>query len=74
MSDSKRLSLDVSGNMYETIEGLAEDLNTSKSDVLKRAVVLLEVCNDARRDGYQFGIAEDRESFNREIVGIFKGN
>jgi predicted transcriptional regulator len=68
------MSLDVSKQLHDAISNMADDLNTSKSDVLKRALVFLEVVNDARKDGYKFGLAENTDSFDREIVGIFKGH
>ena len=67
---SIRLSLDVSPELNEALEQLAQATHGSKSDVLRKAVVLMEVAVRARREGKRFGIAEPGEKLSTEIVGL----
>lgn len=65
-----RLSLDISGELNDKVEELAEEINGTKSDVLRRAIALLDLAIQARKDGKKFGIAEKSQQLTTEIVGI----
>lgn len=65
-----RLSLDVSRELYELLEELAEKTDSTKSDVLRRSVALMEVYVDAKQQGKKFGIADKDQPLATEIVGI----
>lgn len=65
-----RLSLDISPEMNELIAQLAERTGSTKSEVLRKAIVLMEVAVDAKRQGKKFGIAEKDQQLATEIVGI----
>ena len=55
-----RLSLDVNNDTYETIQRLAEMMDTrNKSEVLRRAIKLLEATMTAQQQGKSVGIARD---------------
>lgn len=66
-----RLSLDVSPEIFETIEGLAKDSHTTKSAVLRKAIELIRIAADAKRRGQAVGVV-DRKSKRlvREILGV----
>jgi hypothetical protein len=72
--DSVRLSLDVSGDMNDSLEKIADDLGTSKSDVLRRAVVLLEIIYEAQKEDGElaFGLTRNNEQLDREIIGFLR--
>lgn len=64
-----RLSLDVSPQLYETLDKLANKTHGSKSDVLRKAIVLMEVALEAKERRQKLGLLnEDREVVS-EIVG-----
>lgn len=66
-----RLSLDVSPELYETIEGLAKDSHTTKSGVLRKAIELIRVANEAKHRGQLVGIVDKKNKrLVREIVGV----
>jgi hypothetical protein len=65
-----RLSLDVSPELYETLNTLATKLHSSKSDVLRKAVALLEVAVRAKEEHKKFGVAAPDQTLETEIVGI----
>jgi hypothetical protein len=65
-----RLSLDVSPELYATLNSLAAKLHTTKSDVLRKAVALLEVAVRAKEENKKFGIAAPEQTLETEIVGL----
>jgi predicted transcriptional regulator len=65
-----RLSLDVSPELYETLNRLAAKLHSTKSDVLRKAVALLEVAVRAKEEHKKFGVATPDQTLETEIVGL----
>lgn len=65
-----RLSLDVSPELNEVLERLADATHGSKSDVLRKAIALMEVAVDAKENGKKLGIVERGQTVSTEIVGI----
>lgn len=70
MSRKIRLSFDVSEEANELIEKLAKDIGGTKSDVLRKAVSLMEVALDGKKRGLKLGLADKEELLKTEIVGI----
>lgn len=65
-----RLSLDVSQELNELLQTLSSEIDGSKSDVLRKGIVLMEVLVKARKQGKKFGIAEKDQVLVTEIVGL----
>jgi predicted transcriptional regulator len=65
-----RLSLDVSPELNEALEQLASRLHTTKSDVLRKAIALMEVAVRAKDEHKKFGIAAPNQPLETEIVGL----
>ena len=65
-----RLSLDISTELDSLLEQLAAATGSTKSDILRKAIALMEVAVEAKRQGKKFGIAEKDEQLTTEIVGI----
>jgi len=69
--DKVRLSLDVSPELNHLLEELADQTGTTKSDVLRKAIALMDVAVDAKREGKRVYISDRApEGASREIVGI----
>lgn len=68
--ETVRLSLDVSVELNVLIGQLASDTNSTKSDVLRRAVTLLSIAVDAKRQGKKIGIAEKDQPLTTEIIWL----
>lgn len=66
-----RLSLEVSPQLNNLLEHLADQLGVTKSDVLRKAVVLMKVAVEANQQGKKMGIAEKDQPLSTEIVGLF---
>ncbi len=65
-----RLSLELSPEANALLEDLAEKIGGTKSEVLRKAIVLMELAVEARRQGKKFGIAEKDQPLAKEIVGL----
>lgn len=66
-----RLSLEVTPEMYELIESLTTSIGAgSKSEVLRRAIMMMRAANEARRKGKHVGIASSSEDLETEFIGI----
>lgn len=65
-----RLSLDVSVELNKLINQLAKETNSTKSDVLRRAVTLLNIAVDAKQQGKKIGIAERDQPLATEIIWL----
>lgn len=65
-----RLSLDVSPELNNLIEDLAARTHGTKSDVLRKAIALMDVAVSANEKGMKVGIADDDRTLNTEFVGL----
>ena len=65
-----RLSLAVSPELDNLLQTLADKTGTSKSEVLRKAIVLMEVAVNAKEEGKKFGVAEKDQPLAKEIVGL----
>lgn len=65
-----RLSLDVSPQLYKTLESLSAQIDGTKSDVLRKAVALMEVAVQAKKDGKKLGLADSSSQLTTEIIGL----
>mgnify|MGYP001589361832 CR=1 FL=1 len=65
-----RLSLELSEQLNQKLEELANKIHKSKSDVLLYSIALMEVAIQAKENGKKFGIANKNQKLITEIVGI----
>ncbi|HEX8073144.1 MAG TPA: ribbon-helix-helix protein, CopG family [Pyrinomonadaceae bacterium] len=65
-----RLSLDISPELNRLLEELAAKTGGTKSDVLRKAITLMEVAVDAKRRGLKLGLADKDQTLATEIIGL----
>ncbi len=65
-----RLSLDLSAQTNALLEKVVSAQGTTKSDVLRKAIQLVLVAEDARRDGQSLGVIDADKKLVAEIVGF----
>lgn len=65
-----RASVKMNQHVNDIVERLAEKLDISKSEVLKRGVALLDASVEQREMGRAIGAAEDRSDLDTEFIGI----
>ena len=68
--DSVRLSLDLSPQANTMLETLATDLQTTKSGVLRKALALVKVAEEAKRANRKIGVFDTEQNVFSEIVGL----
>ena len=71
MSVKVRLNLQVSPELNQVLETIAEDSSTSKADVIRQAVALMKIAHQAKRNGKHLGWVTDADKLDTEIVGLF---
>ncbi|HVV51884.1 MAG TPA: ribbon-helix-helix protein, CopG family [Polyangia bacterium] len=65
-----RLTLDVSQELNRTLEDLAEKTGSTKSDLLRRAIALMEVAVDAKQNGQNLALSDKQDRVVTKIVGL----
>lgn len=64
------LSLDMSPDFYDILERLSENSHSSKSDVLKKSVLLLKYLKEETKKGHHIGIIDSNKNVIDQINGI----
>lgn len=69
--DTIKLSLEVSTELNNVLEQMVEKhVGTNKSEVLRKAIALIQVAVEAREKGQKIGIAAKGQSLATEFIGI----
>lgn len=70
MAEKIRLTVDVSKELNQILQGIADDTGTTKSEVFRKAIALLDVSHKAKRSGKRVGIAREDQPLETEFVGL----
>jgi anti-sigma regulatory factor (Ser/Thr protein kinase) len=65
-----RLNLVITKQLDDMLERFANANGTNKSDILRKALALYEVANDAKEHGNRLGIVSKDRKVLTEIVGL----
>ncbi|WP_375512063.1 DNA-binding protein [uncultured Nostoc sp.] len=65
-----KINLDLSPEVYETLNNLAQQINGDNAEVLLKAIALLEVAVEAKQKGKHIWVADDNQNLETEIIGI----
>jgi len=65
-----RMNLQVSAELNELLERIADDTGTNRSDVIRQALALMKVAHEAKRKGKHIGLVSDPGRLDTEIVGL----
>ncbi|WP_341525639.1 DNA-binding protein [Nostoc sp. UHCC 0302] len=65
-----QINLDLSPELYETLNHLAQQMNVDNAEVLLKAIALLEIAVEAKQKGKHIWIADENQNIETEIVGI----
>ncbi|RVU19769.1 ribbon-helix-helix protein, CopG family [Methylobacterium oryzihabitans] len=69
-SDSVRLNLQISPDLNEMIERIANETKTNRTAVIRQALALMKVAHDAKAKGKHIGLVTDPDKLDTEIVGL----
>lgn len=71
MAENKiRLSLELPAALNRRLDEMAEQLGGTKSEVLRRAIALLDVSHRATLEGKRVGIAKSDSPLETEFYGL----
>ena len=70
MNEKVRLNMQVSLELNQVLERIAEDTGATRTDVIRQAVALMKVAHDAKQGGRHVGIVDDAKKLDTEIVGL----
>lgn len=71
MAEKIRLTVDVSAELNRVLEEIAEETGSSKSEVFRKAVALIDVAHKAKKQGKRIGFASrGSDKLDTEIVGL----
>jgi predicted transcriptional regulator len=68
--DKIRLTLDVSQEVNRTLEDLAQKTGSTKSDLLRRAIALMEVAVEAKKNGQNLSLSDKQDRVVTKIIGL----
>lgn len=70
MAEKVRSSLELGRELDPMLQEIPEEAATTKNDVLRRALALVEVAHDAEKEQCYLGLVKDRTKLDTEIVGL----
>lgn len=65
-----RLNIFLSQQLNDDLEALAEEAGASRTEIIRRAIALMKVANQAQKEGRYVGIVSDPKKLETLIVGI----
>lgn len=65
-----QINLELSSELFETINNLKQQINGETAEVLLKGIILLEVALEAKLQGKQVWITDDKQNLESEILGI----
>jgi hypothetical protein len=71
MAEKVRLNLQVSNELNNVLEEIADSSGSTKTDVIRQALALMKVAHQAKRSGKHLGVVADPDKLDTEIVGLF---
>jgi predicted transcriptional regulator len=69
-SGQVRLSLDVSSELNNELEEMAEQTHSSKSELLRKSIALIRVVLNEKKDGNHLAVVGKDQKIKKEIVGV----
>lgn len=67
---SVRLSLDVSRELNDSLDKMAEETHSSKSEVLRRSIILMDLAVQEKMAGNHLSVVNKNKKVIKEIVGF----
>jgi predicted transcriptional regulator len=66
-----KLTLELAPEVNEILERLASLMHSTKSDVLRKGIALMEIAAEAKKEGQNLGVATSGQPLAKEIIGLF---
>lgn len=68
--DMVRFSLNVSPELADKIEQMSEKAHTTKSDILRKAIFLMDIAIDSKEHGNKLAVVNPQGQKVSEIIGV----
>ncbi|MBD6619923.1 DNA-binding protein [Komarekiella sp. 'clone 1'] len=65
-----QIILDLSPELYETLNKIAQQINGDNAEVFVKAIALMEVAVEAKQKGKHLWIADENQNLEAEVIGI----
>jgi predicted DNA-binding protein len=65
-----RLNVNITPELNERLDSLAAQSGTTKSELLRKAIALMDLAVTERIQGHKLAITDDNHHVLREIVGV----
>lgn len=69
-SNKVKLSLELPLEINMRLEEIATELHSSKSDVLRRSLALMDAAHQARKENKIVGVLSANQTLEKEFIGI----
>ena len=69
-SQKLRMNVQLSQELADVIDGIAEEADANRTDVIRQALALMKVAHEARKKGKHIGIVADPDKLDAEIIGV----
>ena len=70
MATKVRLNLQVSEELNTVLENIADSSGSTKTDVIRQALALMQVAHNAKKNGKHLGLVADADRLDTEIIGL----
>jgi metal-responsive CopG/Arc/MetJ family transcriptional regulator len=70
MAEKARVNLNVSTELNDLLESIANDTGSNRTEVIRQALALMKVAHEAKRKGKHIGLVSDPERLETEIIGL----
>ena len=69
-SQKLRMNVQLSQELADVIDGIAEEADANRTDVIRQALALMKVAHEAGKKGKHIGIVADPDKLDAEIIGV----
>lgn len=69
-AEKVRLNLQLSADLNNILEEIAEAGTTTKTEVIRQALALMRVAHRVKNEGKHLGITSDPNRLDTEIIGV----
>ena len=68
--NTKRLNVNISNALSNTLDNLADAEGTSKTDILRKAIALFDLVIKEREKGGKLIVVDEENNVRKEIIGL----
>jgi predicted transcriptional regulator len=69
-SEALKMSVHLSPELSKKLEKMSEESHSSKSDVLRKAIFLMDVAIDSKKHGNKLAVVDQKGHKVSEIIGV----